>query len=69
MYKELKVKLFNVLKAEFDYAKTHENDENSRINKMNDIYHMQQILMNFEELEPVIREHMYKKAEKERFER
>lgn len=69
MNKELETKLLNVLKAEFDYVKTHENDKIRRLNKMNDIFHLQQIIFNFDELEPVIAEYLNKKAEDERWER
>ena len=69
MYKELEKKLTNVLKAEFDYVKTHENDKNKRLNRMNDIFHVTQVLANFDELEPVIADYLNKKARKEKFER
>lgn len=69
MYKELEKKLTNVLKAEFDYVKTHENDKNKRLNRMNDIFHITQVLANFDELEPVIADYLNKKARKEKFER
>lgn len=69
MNKELETKLFNVLKAEFNYVRTHENDQNKRLTKMNDIFHVTQILANFDELEPIIADYLNKKARKEKFER
>lgn len=69
MNNELKTKLSNVLKAEFDYIKRTETDKAVLIQKMGDIYHMQKIINNFDELEPVIAEYLNKKAERERFER
>ena len=69
MYKELEKKLTNVLKAEFNYVKTHENDKNKRLNRMNDIFHISQVLANFDELEPIIADYLNKKARKEKFER
>lgn len=69
MYKELERKLTNVLKAEFNYVKTHENDKNKRLNRMNDIFHITQVLANFDELEPIIADYLNKKARKEKFER
>lgn len=69
MYKELERKLTNVLKAEFNYIKTHENDKNKRLNRMNDIFHITQVLANFDELEPIIADYLNKKARKEKFER
>jgi hypothetical protein len=69
MYKELEKKLTNVLKAEFNYVKTHENDKNKRLNRMNDIFHITQVLANFDELEPIIADYLNKKARKEKFER
>lgn len=69
MYKELERKLTNVLKAEFNYVKTHENDKDKRLNRMNDIFHITQILSNFDELEPIIADYLNKKADKERWER
>ena len=69
MNKELETKLTNVLKAEFNYVKTYEDNSSVRIAKMNDIYHMQQIVLNFDELEPVLKDFFNKKAEKDRFDR
>ena len=69
MYKELETKLTNMLKGEFDYVKKHENDPNLRYNKLNDVFHLQQIILNFSELEPLIADYLNKKAEKNRFER
>lgn len=69
MYKELERKLTNVLKAEFNYIKTHENDKNKRLNRMNDIFHITQVLANFDELEPIIADYLNKRAEEERFEK
>lgn len=69
MYKELKVKLANTLKAEFDYVRTHENSSNKRLDKMNDIYHLGQVIEHFDELEPIIADYLNKKARKEKFER
>ena len=69
MSKELKTKLTNVLKAEFDYVRIHENSSNKRLDKMNDIYHIGQIIEHFDELEPIIADYLNKKARKEKFER
>lgn len=69
MNKELKTKLTNVLKAEFDYVRMHENSSNKRLDKMNDIYHIGQIIEHFDELEPIIADYLNKKARKEKFER
>jgi len=69
MNNELKTKLSNVLKAEFDYIKRTETDQTLLLQKMGDIYHMQKIINNFDELEPVIANYLNKKAEKEKFER
>lgn len=69
MNKELKTKLTNVLKAEFDYVRMHENSSNKRLYKMNDIYHIGQIIEHFDELEPIIADYLNKKARKEKFER
>lgn len=69
MYKELKTRITNTLKAEFDYVRTHEKGSNNRLDKMNDIYHIGQIIENFDELEPIIADYLNKKARKEKFER
>lgn len=69
MYKELKVKLANTLKAEFDYVRTHENEQKDRLSKMGDIYHLGQVIEHFDELEPIIADYLNKKARKEKFER
>lgn len=67
MYNELATKLFNILKAEFDYIKTNETAKDERINKMSQIIQMEQIILNFDDLEPVLQKFFAEKAEKERF--
>lgn len=69
MYKELETRLVNTLKAEYDYVKEHETNIDNKRKKMFDVFHMQQVLLNFDELEPVIEDYLNKKAKKERFER
>lgn len=69
MYKELETRLVNTLKAEYDYVKEHETNIDDKRKKMFDIFHMQQVLLNFDELEPVIADYLNKKARKEKFER
>lgn len=69
MNKELEAKLSNTLKSEFEYVKKHEKDKNKRVEKMGNIINLQQVLNNYDELEPVIAEYLNKKAEKERWER
>ena len=69
MYKELETRLVNTLKAEYDYVKEHETNIDNKRKKMFDVFHMQQVLLNFDELEPVIEDYLNKKARKEKFER
>lgn len=69
MYKELEMKLFNTLKGEFDYIQKQEDTKDEKSGKMMDIFHMQQIITNFDELEPIIADYLNKKARKEKFER
>lgn len=69
MYKELKTRITNTLKAEFDYVRMHENSSNNRLDKMNDIYHIGQVIEHFDELEPIIADYLNKKSRKEKFER
>lgn len=69
MYKELETRLVNTLKVEYDYVKEHETNIDNKRKKMFDIFHMQQVLLNFDELEPVIADYLNKKARKEKFER
>ena len=69
MYKELETRLVNTLKAEYDYVKEHETNIDDKRKKIFDIFHMQQVLLNFDELEPVIADYLNKKARKEKFER
>ena len=69
MYKELETRLVNTLKAEYDYVKEHETNIDNKRKKMFDVFHMQQVLLNFDELEPVIADYLNKKAKKEKFER
>lgn len=69
MYKELEMKLFNTLKGEFDYIQKQEDTKDEKSGKMMDIFHMQQIITNFDELEPIIADYLNRKAKKERWER
>ena len=69
MYKELEMKLFNKLKGEFDYIQKQEGTKDEKSGKMMDIFHMQQIITNFDELEPIIADYLNQKAKKERWER
>ena len=69
MYKELETRLVNTLKAEYDYVKEHETNIDNKRKKMFDVFHMQQVLLNFDELEPIIADYLNKKARKEKFER
>lgn len=69
MYKELEMKLFNTLKGEFDYIQKQEDTKDEKSGKMMDIFHMQQIITNFDELEPIIADYLNQKAKKERLER
>lgn len=69
MYKELEMKLFNTLKGEFDYIQKQEDTKDEKSGKIMDIFHMQQIITNFDELEPIIADYLNKKARKEKFER
>lgn len=69
MNKELKVKLCNVLKTEFDYIVRNEDDEIAKIEKMFDIRHMIQIIENFEKIEPIISNYMNEKTDREKFNR
>lgn len=69
MYKELEMKLFNTLKGEFDYIQKQEDTKDEKSGKMMDIFHMQQIITNFDELEPIIADYLNQKAKKERWER
>ena len=69
MYKELEMKLFNTLKGEFDYIQKQEGTKDEKSGKMMDIFHMQQIITNFDELEPIIADYLNQKAKKERWER
>lgn len=69
MYKELEMKLFNTLKGEFDYIQKQEDTKDEKSGKIMDIFHMQQIITNFDELEPIIADYLNQKAKKERWER
>ena len=69
MYKELEMKLFNTLKGEFDYIQKQEGTNDEKSGKMMDIFHMQQIITNFDELEPIIADYLKQKDKKERWER
>lgn len=69
MYKELKVRLINSLKAEADYVTKFENDKNIKFNKMNDILNLTKVIENYEELEPAIAKAVVELAKKEKWER
>lgn len=67
MYKDLKVRLINSLKAEADYVSKFEMDKTTKFDKMNDIMNLTKVLVNFEELEPIIANCINEKAKKEKF--
>lgn len=69
MYKELETKLFNALKAEFDYVVKNETDKRIKKEKLIEILQLQKVIAEFDKLEPFIAEYFDKKAEKGRFER
>lgn len=68
MYKELKTRLINSLKAEADYVAKFENDKNIKFNKMNDIFNLTKVIENYEELEPSIKKAINELARKKKFE-
>lgn len=69
MNKLLEAKLLNFLKDEYENLKGNKDDKETKLEKMIDIYHFEQIIENFDELEPIIAEYINKKAKKNKFER
>lgn len=67
MYKELKTRLSNSLKAEADYVAKFETDKTIKFNKMNDILNITKVIEQFDELEPIIAEYINEKARKEKW--
>lgn len=68
MDKSIYTKIDNVLKAEAEYIMKHEENTQSKANKMNTIFNLKKIIDNYEELEPLLIEHFSKKAQKEKWE-
>ena len=68
MYKELKTRLMNSLKAELDYVIKFETDKMTKFDKMLQIKNMMLLLEQYEELEPAIQKAINELAQKKRFE-
>ena len=68
MYKELKVRLLNQLKAEADYVEKFEKDKTARFEKFNDIMNITKVLDNYEDIEPVVAKAINELAYKKKFE-
>lgn len=69
MYKEVEVKLNNVLRAESDYIMKNEKDINKKLDKMNTLFNLKKIIDNYDELEPVLKEYFRYKEDKSREDR
>lgn len=68
MYKELKTKLINSLKAELDYVAKFETDPITKFDKMLKIKNMMLLLEQYEQIEPTIQKAINELAQKKRFE-
>ena len=68
MYKELKTRLINSLKAELDYVAKSETDVITKFDKMNQIRNLIKLIENYEELEPSIAKAINEIARKKKFE-
>lgn len=69
MYKELRTRLLNSLKAEADYVAKFETDKKTKFDKMNDILNLTKVIENYEELEPTIAKAVVEQAKKDKWER
>ena len=69
MYKEVEVKLNNVLRAESDYIMKNEKDISKKLDKMNTLFNLKKIIDNYDELEPVLKEYFKYKEDKSREDR
>ena len=69
MYKEVEVKLNNVLRAESDYIMKNEKDINKKLDKMNTLFNLKKIIDNYDELEPVLKEYFKYKEDKNKEDR
>ena len=67
MDKGLKDRIGRGLQEEADNVSKNEEEKDVKLTKLNDILHLVQILDHFEELEPVIAEHMNRTAQKGKF--
>lgn len=68
MYKELRTRLINSLKAELDYVAKFETDAITKFDKMSQIRNLIKLIENYEELEPNIAKAINEIARKRKFE-
>lgn len=68
MYKELRTRLINSLKAELDYVAKSEADVITKFDKMSQIRNLIKLIENYEELEPNIAKAINELARKKKFE-
>lgn len=68
MYKELKIRLMNSLKAELDYVAQHESDNPTKFDKLLQIKNMMLIIEQYEEIEPTLAKTINNIAEKKKWE-
>lgn len=68
MYKELKIRLMNSLKAELDYVAQHESDNSTKFDKLLQIKNMMLIIEQYEEIEPTLAKTINNIAEKKKWE-
>ena len=67
MDKSLKKRIGMALDEEYEAVQKNEQDPNVKLSKLNDILHMVQILDHYEELEPLIANHINEKAQENKF--
>ena len=67
MYKELKTRLMNSLKAELDYVTKFETDKMTKFDKMLQIKNMMLLIEQYDEIEPAIQKAINELAQKKRF--
>lgn len=68
MYKALKFRLINSLKAELDYVAKFETDKMTKFDKMLQIKNMMLLLEQYDEIEPAIQKAINDIAQKKKFE-
>lgn len=69
MNKVIKQKLTNILKNEVTYILNNEENNQEKLKKLDDLFNLQKIINNFDELEPILYNYFKEKAQQDKWEK